>query len=253
MTRAPVLPSVYRLVALDVVGSTNDEAKRLAALGEAEAPDGTLVWAKSQTSGRGRRGRTWESPAGNLYCSLVLRPGLPPARAAQLGFVASLAVYDALASVCGPGQQAACKWPNDVLLNGRKVAGLLLETESAAAGAAPWVVLGVGVNVARGPESAAFPATSLHAEGETGVDAVDVLEAFARHFLRWTGRWLDDGFPPIRKAWLGRAAGKGQAIEVRLDGETLSGVFEDVDEEGALILGLGGGRRRVAAGDVFFA
>lgn len=252
MTRVPNLPAAYRLLALDEVGSTNDEAKRLAAEGEEAAPDGTLVWAQRQTAGRGRRGRTWESPEGNLYCSLVLRPEVPLREAAQLGFVAALAVFDALAGACRPRQNVRCKWPNDVLLNGKKVAGILLETESANAEAADWIVLGVGVNVARAPERAEFPATSLHAEGETGVDAVDVLEGFTRHFLQWTNRWLDDGFQPIRRGWLWRAVGKGERVEVRLDGETLAGVFEDIDDAGALVLALDGGRRRVAAGEVFF-
>lgn len=252
MTRVPNLPAAYRLLALDQVGSTNDEAKRLAAEGEEAAPDGTLVWAERQTAGRGRRGRTWESPEGNLYCSLVLRPEVPLRDAAQLGFVAALAVFDALAGACRPQQNVRCKWPNDVLLNGKKVAGILLETESANAEAADWIVLGVGVNVARAPERTEFPATSLHAEGETGVDAVDVLEGFARHFLQWTNRWLDDGFQPIRRGWLWRSVGKGEKVEVRLEGETLAGVFEDIDDAGALVLALDGGRRRVAAGEVFF-
>ncbi|MSO92169.1 MAG: biotin--[acetyl-CoA-carboxylase] ligase [Rhodospirillales bacterium] len=248
----PSLPPAYRLVALETIDSTNAEAKRLAAQGEESAPDGTLVWALAQTAGRGRRGRRWESPEGNLYCSLILRPEVSVARAAELAFVAALAVYDTIGSLCSPGQSAACKWPNDVLLNGRKVSGILLESQSRADGGLDWLVLGVGINVESAPAQAEFPATALHREGDTHIGVVDVLEGFARHFLVWTNRWLDDGFRPIRENWLWRAAGKGETIRVRLDRETLEGTFEDIDERGALVLGLPGTVRRIAAGDVFF-
>ena len=116
MTRRPTLPPAYRLVSLETVDSTNAEAKRLAALGEDEGEDGTLVWARQQTAGRGRRGRQWYSPEGNLHCSLILRPECPVETALQLGFVASLAICDAIARVAQPGHAAWCKWPNVVLL-----------------------------------------------------------------------------------------------------------------------------------------
>ncbi len=124
----PKLPPAYQLVALERVASTNDEALRLAAEG---AEDGTLVWAREQTGGRGRQGRVWSSPPGNLYFSLVLRPDCAPAEAAQLGFVAGVALGEAIGSVAPPLIDVNYKWPNDLLLNGRKAAGILLVLLSA--------------------------------------------------------------------------------------------------------------------------
>src|SRR6185436_13795822 len=119
------------------------------------------VWADEQTAGRGRRGRTWLSPPGNLYLSLVLRPNDPPARAAQLGFVAALGLGDALAGLAGPRLQPRYKWPNDLLVNGKKLAGILLESENAAADRVDFVVIGIGVNIAVAPDDVEYPATSL--------------------------------------------------------------------------------------------
>ena len=245
------LPPAYRLVTLETVESTNDEAIRLA---EAGAEDGTLVWAREQTKGRGRYGRDFASPRGNLYLSLVLRPECDVSTAAQLSFVAALGLGDAIGSVAPALLEVTYKWPNDVLLNGRKVSGILLESRTEADGALDWLILGVGANVRSYPDNTAFPATSLHYEGTPpSVSETDLLEAFSRHFLTWTNRWLDDGFAPVRQAWLNHAHGQGEAIEVRLPNETLSGTFADLDPGGALVLELPGGRRRlINAGDVYF-
>ena len=247
----PRLPPAYRLVALDSVGSTNDEARRLA---EEGAEDGTLVWAREQSDGRGRRGRHWESPRGNLYLSLVLRPQCSLAEAAQLGFVAALGLGDAIGSVAPPLIEATYKWPNDVLVNGRKAAGILLESQGGEGSACDWLVLGLGANLASFPEDTEFPATSLRFEGcPLEVDEVALLEAFAKHFLTWVNRWLEEGFAPIRKGWRNHAHGLGEVTRVRLAREELSGVFKDLDETGALILGVAdGGERRVTAGEVYF-
>ena len=247
----PNLPPSYRLVALDRVASTNVEALRLA---EEGAEDGTLVWAREQTEGRGRQGRTWASPPGNLYLSLILRPECGPAEAAQLSYVAALATGGAFGSIAPPMIEVTYKWPNDVLLNGRKGAGILLESRSNANGTLEFLILGVGANVQSYPEDSTFPATSLRFEGtppEAGV--VELLEAFSRQFLSWVNRWLDDGFVPIRRAWLSHAHALGGEIEVRMPSETLKGTFKDVDQHGALILELpGGGQRLISAGDVHF-
>lgn len=250
--RQPDLPSAYRLVSLETVDSTNAEARRLAVLGEEETPDGTLVWAKQQTAGRGRRGRQWSSPPGNLYCSLVLRPGVAVDRAAEFGFIAALAVFDTLGSVGEAGHIVHCKWPNDILLNEHKVAGILLETETGGNGPPDWVILGIGLNVGIFPGDTEFPATSLRAEGFSATE-IDCLDFFCRHFLKWTNTWREEGFAPIRKHWLWRCHGLGEDIEVRLEGETLSGVFSGLGEDGALLLKTGDGERRITAGDVFFA
>jgi BirA family biotin operon repressor/biotin-[acetyl-CoA-carboxylase] ligase len=245
------LPPAYRLVALDSVDSTNEEAKRLARAG---ADDGTLVWAKSQTQGRGRSGRSWESPQGNLYLSLVLRPECAPAEAAQLSFVAALGAGSALGEVLPPLIPVEFKWPNDILVNRRKAAGILLETESSGRDRLDWLVLGLGINVAACPAQTAFPATSLHEEGGSEVTVEMVLEAFARHFLAWVNRWLDDGFEPVRLAWRSQARGRGEPIRVRLPNGEIDGIFEDIDGRGALLLRRpDGSQQPITAGDVFFA
>ncbi len=248
---SPRLPPAYRLVALDSVSSTNEEARRLAAEG---AEDGTLVWAREQSDGRGRRGRRWESPRGNLFLSLVLRPQCSLAEAAQLGFVAALGLGDAIGSVAPPLIEVTYKWPNDILVNGRKAAGVLLESQGAEGSACDWLVLGVGANLVGFPEDTEFPATSLRFEGcPPEVTEVALLEAFGKYFLAWVNRWLEEGFAPIRKAWRNHAHGLGEEARVRLAREEISGVFKDLDDTGALILSLAGGReRRVTAGEVFF-
>ena len=249
--REPRLPPVYRLVAMDSVSSTMDEARRLAQEG---AEDGTLVWAREQTGGRGRRGREWSSPRGNLYLTLILRPMCAPREAAQLGFVAGLGLVDALGSVIPPMIEVHLKWPNDVLLNDRKAAGLLLEMATTEAGEIDFLLLGLGCNVKTFPQETEFPATSIHFEGAPpSLCEVDVLEAFSRHFLTWVNRWLEDGFAQIRQTWLRHAWHLGEEIEVRVGEDELKGVFRDLDADGALLLTTpNGAETRVSAGDVFF-
>lgn len=247
MSPTASLPSFYRLVSHERIASTNDEAKALAAEG---ALAGTLVWARTQTAGRGRQGRGWISPAGNFYASLVLRPDVPIATAAQLGFVAALAVADACLALA-PAAAISLKWPNDVLLNGRKLAGILLESQSQGDGTLGWLVLGVGINLATYPVEVEYPATALAATG-ADVDSEAMLGALAASFLIWYERWREGaGFATIRAEWLARAQGLGQPIRVRLPAETLAGVFAGLDADGALLLEAEQGRRRIAAGEVF--
>lgn len=246
------IPSIYNVIKYDTVGSTNAEAVLLANKGEEMAPDGTLIWSLEQTSGRGRRGRYWHSPMGNLYTSLILRPEVPLRDAAQLGFISSLAVYEALGNIGPAGHQIQCKWPNDVLLNGKKVAGILLESASRGVDSHPdWVILGMGLNVAWHPESTKFPSTSLRFEGwPSTID--EVVSAYTKSFLSWTNRWRDNGFAPIRKDWMWRCKGIGEEIEVHLENETLIGIFEDMEDDGALRLSVNGKIQCITAGDVFF-
>lgn len=243
------LPPAYTLVALDRVDSTNDEAKRRAGAG---APEGTLVWARSQSAGRGRRGRRWDSPEGNLYLSLILRPDCPVGEAARLSFVAAVALAEALATLVPPLTEITNKWPNDVLVNGRKCAGILLESSLRNDRDLDWLVLGVGVNLVSHPEDPERPATDLAFEGAGEIAPETALHAFARHFLRWSDRWLEDGFAPVRAAWLRRAHGLGQPVTVRLGGESFTAIFRDLADDGALLAELADGRlRRVEAGEVF--
>jgi BirA family biotin operon repressor/biotin-[acetyl-CoA-carboxylase] ligase len=247
MSLAAALPSFYRLVAHERVASTSDEAKTLAAAG---APAGTLVWARAQSAGRGRHGKSWVSSPGNLYVSLVLRPTVPVATAAQLGFVAALAVGGACLAQA-PGAAISLKWPNDVLLAGRKLAGILLESQAKASGALEWLVAGIGINLATYPVGVEYPATALSATG-TDVSAEAMLTTLAAAFLAWYQRWRDGaGFATIRTEWLARAQGLGQPIRVRLPARTLDGIFAGIATDGALLLDTSAGRQHIAAGEVF--
>lgn len=244
---APRLPGFYSLIALETAGSTNDEARDLAGRG---APAGTLVWARRQTAGRGRRGRVWDSPVGNLYCSVVLRPPVAPAVAAQLSFVAALALGEGIRGSLPAGAAVRYKWPNDVLVDGGKIAGILLESRIEGEGVLEWVLIGTGVNVASFPPDTERPATSLRRAG-SNLSVAGVLTAYARSLRTWIVLWERDGFGPVREAWLKRAAGLGEAIEVRLPDGTLNGTFDALDASGALVLLTPRGRRTVSAGEVF--
>ena len=241
------LDPFYRLTALESVGSTNDLAKELAGAG---APQGTLLWAREQTSGRGRHGRHWSSPKGNLYASLVLRPGVPADRAAQLSFVAAVAMAQTLATLMPADAPIRHKWPNDILVGGRKIAGILLESAAGDGDAIDWLVVGMGVNVDSHPEGGDYGATSLRAQGVESTPEV-VLAKLCDGMLTWRLRWLQEGFAPVRAAWHGRAAGMEGPLRVEVGGETLEGTYLGIDDAGALVLDLPGrGRRLVTAGEV---
>ncbi|HEX6092646.1 MAG TPA: biotin--[acetyl-CoA-carboxylase] ligase, partial [Dongiaceae bacterium] len=228
MTGAVNLPPFFSLICLPSVGSTNDEAKRLAEDGAAE---GTLVWGLEQTAGRGRRGRGWHSPLGNLYMSAVLRPGKPAAQSALIGFVAAVALADALQDLGLASDRLRLKWPNDVLVDKAKVAGILVETAAVAGEVPAWLVLGMGVNLAHAPENTPYPATTLRAFGLPNLTVEGLLEALAGRLAEWYGRWQAEGFAPVRAAWLKRATGLGEPIEVRLDQESLQGRFVALEED----------------------
>ena len=241
----------FTIVSYDVLDSTNEEMKRLAATGG--AGHGTVVQARTQSAGRGRRGRTWVSEPGNLYCSLFLRRERPLAESAQLSFVTAVAVAEAIEGFLGQPGRVSCKWPNDVLIERRKVAGILLETVGGGDSSGDGVIVGVGLNIARCPDDTAYPATSLAACGAEAVAVERVLHAVCRAFAPWYAAWLADGFAPVRAAWLAKASGLGEDIRGRLGSETLGGVFEGLDADGALILREGNGnRRQITAGDVYF-
>lgn len=245
---APALAPFYRLLRIERIGSTSDEARRLALGG---APEGTLVWAGEQTDGRGRRGRSWNSPPGNLYLSLVLRPGCTATAAAELGFIAAVATGEACRQFLPPAVGLSLKWPNDVLIEGGKTAGILLETQTAAETRLAWVVLGIGVNLVSHPEGTEYPATSLQAAGAGRVTPAVALEALAARFLLWYERWRAEGFAPVRAAWLLRADRLGSEIRVRLPRRELTGRFLGIDEAGGLLLDHVEGCQRIAAAEVF--
>ena len=245
----PDLPSFFELVALESVDSTNSEVTRRADQG---AREGLLVWARRQTDGRGRQGRQWESPDGNLFCSLLLMPEVEPVAATELGFVTGVAVRECVDGLVPPGRDVSCKWPNDVLVEGRKIAGVLLE--AAALKRSIRVVVGVGINLVSHPERTPYPSSDLQTEGAGRVDPAYVLVRLASALLKWRDVWLEQGFGPVRDAWLNHAAGLGETIEVRLPGRTLSGIFRSLDARGTLQLCDDTGQvHTVTAGDVFLA
>lgn len=237
----------HRVVAHARLDSTNSEALRLARTGER----GPLwVVAREQSAGRGRRGRTWISAPGNLTASLLLTEMLTPAVAATLGFVACLAVHEACVALA-PGVRFTLKWPNDVLANGGKVAGLLLESE--ACGPRLAIVTGFGVNLAAAPEKTEFPAVSL-----AGLGHAVAAEAFLARLSDACAGGLEtwrsgQGFADIRRLWLDRARGIGQPVCVRVGERIESGVFETLDEQGRLMLRTASGSVAVSAGDVYFS
>lgn len=240
------LPGGWRLVALSEVDSTNEDLRRRAVGDPAE---GLAVMAVEQTAGRGRRGRTWVSPPGNLYLSVRLDQGPTLAETAQLSFVAAVALGDALAE-SAPHVPVRFKWPNDLLVNGAKVSGILLETDG------PAVIVGIGVNVAWAPPAGevVYPATSLKAEGAM-LAAPDLGRVLLRHLHSCVDQWRGRGFPVFRQAWLDKAQGLGGEVVARLQtGEEVQGRFVDLDADGALVVDVAqSGRRRILAGDVFFA
>ena len=235
------------------IDSTNEEARRLGEAGEAGP-----VWitAEVQTAGRGRRGREWVSPSGNFMGTLFLRPQCSPRKAAELSFVAALAVHDAVASLLPPDLRPdlRLKWPNDLLHKGRKCAGILLESSGIAGAELAWLAIGMGINLATHPDNTEYPATSLAALGVSGVTPADALAALATAFDARIALWRDvQGFAAIREAWLARAAGLGGSITVRLSDETFTGTFEGLAADGALEVRMADGMLRlVSAGDVFF-
>lgn len=251
MTLLPRLPAAYNLVAFESVGSTMTEARTLAELGEAETPDGTLVWAREQTDGKGRRGNVWNSPRGNFYSSLIVRPDVPAAQAAELGFVTGCAVFDTIGEVCDPGFECRLKWPNDILVNDSKIGGILLEAKGEAGKPVDYVIIGLGVNLLSHPQDTSYPTTDFLEQSQMIPDTT-FLEAYARHFMEWAGRWVENGFEPIRENWRWRAKGIGKDITVRLQDGEMHGIFEDLGDDGCLVLNQDGKTTRVAAGDIFF-
>lgn len=242
------LPAGYQLAAYETIGSTNDEALRLA---EAGAPSGTVVWARTQSGGRGRSGRAWSSPPGNAYFSLLLRPAVAAQEAASLSFLTAVAVAEAFEALLPPGKTVACKWPNDVLIDARKAVGILLQSRLGTSGLVEALVIGIGTNVSSKPEGTEWSATSLAAEG-TKAALEEVVAAEVAALDRWLGRWRSEGFAPVRQAWLLRAYALGQRIRARTGTLELYGIFEGLDPAGALLLAGDDGKRHViTAGEVF--
>jgi len=229
-------------VRCEELDSTNSEARRLAEKGE---PGPLWISTGRQTAGRGRRGRAWDAAPGNLAATLLIRPGASQAVIGQLSFVAALAAAET-ASHFARSASILVKWPNDVLAEGKKLAGILLE------GGSDWLAIGIGINLASFPEGTEFPAISLAQLGIAPPSPEEALTVLAARFAHWYDVWMKDGFDTIRDAWLARAAGLGKPIRARLPSETREGVFEGIDQSGALLLNEQGRVRPIAAAEVFF-
>jgi BirA family transcriptional regulator, biotin operon repressor / biotin---[acetyl-CoA-carboxylase] ligase len=244
----------YRLEAFDQIGSTNAEA-----LAHARGGEGGPIWfvTTEQTAGRGRRSRSWSAPRGNLASSILEVIDVTPAAAATLGFAAGLALESALrkvsveATMRRGGLQFLLKWPNDVLAGGHKLAGILLEAEAIAGRLA--VVVGIGTNVVTAPEGTPTPATSLRDLG-IDVSAEELFTLLSDAWAEYRGVWDDGrGFNEIRRAWLERAAGLGQAVAIKSAGATVEGTFDTIDEQGCMIVRTSAGQLvPITAGDVYF-
>lgn len=245
-----------KLAAFDQIGSTNAEAMLRARDGE-RGP----MWfvTPEQTAGRGRRQRVWVAPRGNLASSILEVTDVQPAVAATLGFAAGLSLEAALQKVSieaalrlGPDNpKYTLKWPNDVLANGKKLSGILLEAE--AVGHRLAVVVGIGTNVVAAPEGTPTPAVSLAALG-IQIGAEELFAALSDAWVEFRGIWDDGrGFPEIRRLWLERAAGLGERVAVQTGTATVEGIFDTIDETGCLIVRTAAGERmQVSAGEVYF-
>jgi BirA family biotin operon repressor/biotin-[acetyl-CoA-carboxylase] ligase len=242
-------PAGYDRLIIDQTDSTNEEARR-------RAPAGAPLWilARKQTTGRGRLGRDWSSPRGNLSATLLIGRDEAPGDLAKLSFHASLAVADLLTHFA-PGAEIATKWPNDALLNGRKAAGILLENlgpgPASSNGRKTNLAIGIGINLTHYPDPATsrWSPTSLVAETGRAPGIEEALLVLADRLDYWLGI---SEFTPIRAAWLARATHLGRRIEARLPDCTLTGIFEDVDVDGALVLRTPDGIRRISAADIHF-
>ena len=226
---------------VEETGSTNAD---MLARAEQGAPEGLWLRAGRQTGGRGRMGRSWESPPGNLFCSTLVRIGPYDPPAHTLALVAANAVHALVAPLCVG--QARIKWPNDILVDGAKIAGILLERTGEA------VVVGIGVNVTGHPIGLDRPVTSLTAQGASGAEAGALLERLATLFAHWLGIWRAQGLEPVRAHWLLNAHPSGTPMRVVMpDGGMVEGAFDTLDRHGMLILRLANGQSRaIHAGDI---
>lgn len=235
----------WRVQVLGTTPSTQDVVRGLADTGEAE---GLGIQALQQTSGRGRHGNAWTSPMGNLYLSVLLRPSCRPDKAAQMAFVCALALSDAIDKVMEEGHVKTLKWPNDVLIDGKKVSGILLETKLDPHGRVDYLIIGTGVNIFAPPE------------GCIGLDQIKKDAVFVNKFrdvylesllVRYTA-WQDKGFAPLRDAWLKQAHGLNEPMRIRLPETTYHGIFRGLDENGVLLAEIDGQIRSFTAGEVHF-
>ncbi len=242
-------PTGIDYLSFATLDSTNEQARRLVANGhDAHA---TPVWIRAdcQTAGRGRKGRHWTSPIGNLMATYLCAPSCEKHQIAELSFVAGLALYDTLKSLA-PDEDITLKWPNDVLLNGAKISGILLETMDQEMRN---IAVGIGVNLETAPTDTPYRAIALRAAIGQALSPELVLIKLAHHFLAWQKKWEADGFAALKPYWLERVQGLGEKITIRAPHQSFEGVFSDITDDGRLILTKADGEAMmITAGDVYF-
>ena len=246
----PALPAAYELVVLDRVDDVIEEAVRRASQG---AGEGTLIWARQQTAARTASGKRWYAPAGNLHCALIIEPEYDNLRALQLQYLATISIGTAIADTVLAMTGLRWRWPGEILINDLKSGAVRLSAPADSADPLPWLVLGVSVNVAEhppNPEPERF--NSIHASGTPDATVESLVEGFSRHFLSWINRWAEEGFAPVRKAWMLRADGIGETLTLDLGGGKLSGKFKGINELGEAELELeDGSGRKLSVADYF--
>ena len=250
MTEALSLSPAWRLQVHEAIGSTSDHCATLAAAGE---PGGLAVLALRQTKGRGSRGRGWQSPIGNLSLSVLLRPSGTLGDAGGWPLLTGIAVADTVRPLLPDPAALVLKWPNDVLLRGRKLAGILIDTSLDNAGGLRWLVIGIGANLAVAPELPGRVAACLPDEGVAPPPPEDFARALLGHLARWHSVLQRDGFAAIREAWLERAHPVGTTLTVAFADQRVEGAFEGLSPEGHLVLRTAGGVRSFSTGEVLFS
>ena len=239
----------HQLHYYEEIGSTNDEAFRL---GLAGAQEGTALIAEKQNAGKGRMQRVWHSPAGsNIYTSIILRPQVEPARAPHISILAGVAVAEVLETYCP--DRIKLKWPNDVLIDGKKVCGILSQMKTAA-NEIDFIVLGIGINVnisySQFPKEICNLATSLAIETGKEISRQELIISLYENLAKWYKQLLEDGFDRIKEKWLSISPMIGEIVQVIFQEEAVSGKAIGIDEDGSLILLAAGNKEiKVSAGD----
>jgi BirA family biotin operon repressor/biotin-[acetyl-CoA-carboxylase] ligase len=236
----------WRLRRYPSLPSTSDLCARLAAAGE---PEGLAVMALRQTAGRGSRGRQWESPVGNLYISALLRPPGTLAEGGRWALLTAVALAEMLAAQLPDPSLVSLKWPNDVLLDGRKAAGILLDVSAGPGGAIDWLVIGCGVNLAHAPDVPGRRTASL-AEFAPPPEPAAAAGLLLDRLANWRGVRALEGFGPVRAAWLARAQPVGTRVQLSYDGRLLGGTFAGLADDGSLLLATGGRVEAFATGEI---
>ena len=228
----PSIPPLFDLITVDLADSSRAHAERLARKG---AEEGTLVWAKGQREGVGRSGNHWMSGYRNLHCAIILRPEDSFETCCQLSLLATICAAMAISRQAEPLEEFRYHWPNDITLNQGKLAGLTLSGEISNS-SVEWMVVALNVNVFDHPKSKGFDAASMRGEGFQSFDRIQLLEAYSREFLSWINRWSEEGFEPIRKAWLFKGHQIDDLVNVKLEHSCVKGTFKNIDSRGALKL-----------------